>query len=101
MRTGRFVIADCSWEIVEPLWPGGVRDRGRTARDNRLFLEAVFGRFGSAVPGAACHLDLESGTACSGAFADGRNVACFNGFLRWFRAIQILSALLSMRRFHQ
>jgi transposase len=41
MRTGRFVITDRSWEIVEPLLPGNVGDRGRTAKDNRLFLEAV------------------------------------------------------------
>lgn len=41
MRTGRFVITDRSWEIVEPLLPGNVGYRGRTAKDNRLFLEAV------------------------------------------------------------
>jgi transposase len=41
MRKERFVITDRSWEAIEPLLPGSVRDRGRTARDNRLFLEAV------------------------------------------------------------
>jgi len=41
MRKERFVITDRSWSIIEPLLPGSVRDRGRTASDNRLFLEAV------------------------------------------------------------
>ena len=41
MRTERFVITDRSWEILEPLLPGSDGDRGRTAKDNRLFLEAV------------------------------------------------------------
>ena len=41
MRSERFVITDSSWEIIEPLLPGSIRDRGRTAKDNRLFVEAV------------------------------------------------------------
>ena len=41
MRRERFVINDRSWALIEPLLPGTVRDRGVTAKDNRLFLEAV------------------------------------------------------------
>jgi transposase len=44
MRTERFVISDRSWAIIEPLVPGTVRDPGVTARDTRLFLEAVLWR---------------------------------------------------------
>ncbi len=44
MRTERFVISDRSWAIIEPLVPGTVRDSGVTARDTRLFLEAVLWR---------------------------------------------------------
>jgi transposase len=44
MRTERFVISDRSWAIIEPLVPGSVRDSGVTARDTRLFLEAVLWR---------------------------------------------------------
>ena len=40
----RFVISDRSWSIVEPLMPGVVRDSGVTAKDTRLFLEAVLWR---------------------------------------------------------
>ena len=41
MRPERFVIGDRSWAIIEPLVPGTIRDRGVTAKDTRLFLEAV------------------------------------------------------------
>ena len=41
MRQERLVITDRSWTLIEPLLPGTTRDRGVTAKDNRLFLEAV------------------------------------------------------------
>ena len=41
MPRERFVISDRSWELIEPLVPGTHRTRGVTARDTRLFLEAV------------------------------------------------------------
>jgi len=44
MRRKRFVINDASWSIIEPLLPGSSRSRGVTAKDNRLFLEAVLWR---------------------------------------------------------
>jgi len=44
MRKERFVINDRSWSLIEPLVPGTVRDRGVTAKDTRLFLEAVLWR---------------------------------------------------------
>ncbi len=44
MREERFVINDRNWSIIEPLIPGTERDRGVTAKDTRLFLEAVLWR---------------------------------------------------------
>ena len=44
MREERFVISDLSWAAIEPLVPGTVRDRGVTAKNTRLFLEAVLWR---------------------------------------------------------
>jgi transposase len=41
MRKERFVINDRNWALIEPLLPGTARDRGVTAKNNRLFLEAV------------------------------------------------------------
>ena len=37
----RRIISDLQWERVAPLLPGKDGDRGRSARDNREFLEAV------------------------------------------------------------
>ena len=44
MRKERFAISDRRWAIIEPLVPGTVRDKGVTAKDTRLFLEAVLWR---------------------------------------------------------
>ena len=44
MRKSRFVISDHAWSLIESLLPGTSRSRGVTAKDNRLFLEAVLWR---------------------------------------------------------
>lgn len=44
MRPERFVLSDRVWWLIEPLLPGTSRSRGVTAKDNRLFLEAVLWR---------------------------------------------------------
>ena len=45
----RLVLRDDQWERLAPLLPGKATDRGVTARDNRLFMEAVLwiGRTGA------------------------------------------------------
>ena len=37
----RKMLRNDQWERIEPLLPGKVSDRGVTAKDNRLFVEAV------------------------------------------------------------
>jgi transposase len=71
MRSERFVITDSSWEIIEPLLPGSIRDRGRTAKDNRLFVEAVLWKVRVGGPWR----DLPSG------FGEWNSV--FRRFRRW------------------
>ena len=44
MDRERFVVSDTVWEKIEALLPGKKSDRGVTAKDNRLFLEAVLWR---------------------------------------------------------
>ena len=46
----RFVISDAVWEKVASLLPGKASDRGVTAKDNRLFVEAVIYRYRAGVP---------------------------------------------------
>ena len=71
MRIERFVISDRSWSLIEPLLPGTTRDRGVTAKDNRLFLEAVLWRVRVGGPWR----DLPSG------FGEWNSV--FRRFRRW------------------
>ena len=46
----RFVVDDGTWAKIAQLLPGKVTDRGVTARDNRLFLEAVLWRVRTGLP---------------------------------------------------
>src|SRR4051812_49518477 len=44
LERSRFMVGDAVWEKIAPLLPGKASDPGATARDNRLFLEAVLWR---------------------------------------------------------
>ncbi len=46
----RFMVSDGLWTRLEPHLPGKAGDSGVTARDNRLFLEAVFWRVRTGSP---------------------------------------------------
>jgi|TARA_Y100000294_G_scaffold175263_1_gene194934 transposase len=50
MITERLFIRDEVWEKVSPHLPGKATDRGVTAADNRLFLEAVLWRVRTGSP---------------------------------------------------
>jgi len=70
----RFVVSDAVWEKVAPLWPGKASDGGVTAKDNRLFLEAVLWRLRTGLPWRA----LPEGF--------GRWNSVVQRFRRWVRA---------------
>ncbi len=69
----RFVVGDAAWEKVAPLLPGKASDPGATARDNRLFLEAVLWRVRTGAPWR----DLPGGF--------GRWNSVFQRFRRWVK----------------
>jgi len=73
MRKERFVITDRSWAIIEPLVPGTASGVGVTAKDTRLFLEAVLWRVRVGSPWR----DLPPG------FGEWNSV--FRRFRRWAR----------------
>ncbi len=50
MNEQRFVVSDRLWQRLEAHLPGKASDSGVTARDNRLFLEAVFWRVRTGSP---------------------------------------------------
>lgn len=49
----RFVVSDVLWRRLEPYFPGKTSDCGVTAKDNRLFLDAVFWRVRTGSPWVA------------------------------------------------
>ena len=50
MNEQRFVVSDILWQRLEPYLPGKVSDAGVTAKNNRMFLEAVFWRVRTGSP---------------------------------------------------
>ena len=50
MNEERFVVSDMLWRRLEPHLPGKISDAGATAKDNRLFLEAVLWRVRTGSP---------------------------------------------------
>ena len=74
MDQGRFGVCDIVWEKIAPLLPGKASDSGVTAKDNRLFLEAVLWRVRTGLPWR----DLPEGF--------GKWKGVFQRFRRWVRA---------------
>ena len=66
-----YTISDECWERLAPLLPGKPSDPGRTARDNRLFLDAVLwiARTGAPWPALPEHF--------------GKHNSVFQRFNRW------------------
>lgn len=50
MNRDRFVLNEAVWQRIAPHLPGKASDRGVTAADNRLFLEAVLWRVRTGSP---------------------------------------------------
>ncbi len=46
----RYALRDDQWERIKAQLPGKSGDRGRTASDNRLFVEAVLYRYRAGIP---------------------------------------------------
>ena len=50
MTTRRYALRDDQWERIKELLPGRVGYVGVTAKDNRLFVEAVLYRYRAGIP---------------------------------------------------
>ena len=58
MNEQRFVVSDVLWQRLKSYLPGKLSDAGATAKDNRLFLQAILWRFAVA-RSATCLWPLE------------------------------------------
>lgn len=74
MRPERSVLSDSHWSIIAPLLPGKASDCGVTAKDNRLFFEALLWRVRTGAPWR----DLPSG------FGSWNSI--FRRFRRWAKS---------------
>jgi transposase len=52
MTTRRYALTDDQWERIKDLLPGRKGHVGVTAKDNRLFVEAVLYRYRAGIPAA-------------------------------------------------
>ena len=68
------MVSDAVWEKVAPLLPGKASDSGVTAKDNRLFLEAVLWRVRTGLPWRDLPQEF------------GKWNSVFQRFRRWVRA---------------
>lgn len=50
MTSRRYALRDEQWERIQPLLPGSKGWVGVTAKDNRLFVEAVLYRYRAGIP---------------------------------------------------
>ena len=48
--TRRYALSDAHWERIKDLLPGQAGQPGATARDNRLFVDAVLYRYRAGIP---------------------------------------------------
>ena len=78
----RYGMRDDQWERIQDLLPGRVGYVGVTAKDNRLFVEAVLYRYRTGIPwrpGAICPSGSAVGSRCRPASAAGPRLACGSG----------------------
>ena len=84
MSNQRFVLTDPLWQPIAPLLPGQARDPWPTARDNRLFLEAVLWRVRTGAPWRHLPASFGNGNSRLGRF---RPWAASGGVQRLFETL--------------
>ena len=75
----RYGVRDDQWERIQDLLPGRVGHVGVTAKDNRLFVEAVLYGYRTGIPGAICQSGSAVGSRSTPASAAGPRPAWGSG----------------------
>ena len=76
----RYALRDDQWDRVEDLLPGRQGHVGVTAKDNRLFVEAVLYRYRAGILGGTCPSGSAIQSASTRASAAGRQAGFGRGF---------------------
>jgi transposase len=72
----RYALRDDQWDRIKDLLPGSEGWVGVTARDNRLFVEAVLYRYRAGIPWRDLPERFGGGKTCTHGSADGLPLAC-------------------------
>ncbi|WP_409348851.1 transposase [Ralstonia syzygii] len=81
----RYALRDDQWERIEELLPGRSGHVGVTARDNRLFVEAVLYRYRAGIPWRDLPERFGISGWCTCAICAGAKVACGSAYSRPWR----------------
>ena len=71
----RLMLSDAQWNKIEPLCAGKVTDAGRSAKDNRLFIEAVLWIIRTGSPWRDLPEEFGKWNSGSNAIADGSRLS--------------------------
>jgi transposase len=84
----RYGLRDDEWDRIKDLLPGRKGHVGVTAKNNRLFVEAVLFRYRAAFLGETCLRGLGSGSRCTRATVGGRRAVFGREFSRLWRPMR-------------
>jgi transposase len=87
----RYALRDDQWDRIKDILPGREGHLGVTAKDNRLFVEAVIYRYRPASLGETCQNGLATRSRYIRASRAGPRAGCGRSYLRCWRAMQIMS----------
>ena len=82
MTSRRYALRDDQWERIKDLLPGRDGYVGGTAKDNRLFVEAVLYRYRAGIPRGTYPKGLGTSESYTPDSVDGAKVEYGNGYLR-------------------
>ena len=81
----RHDISDHAWTLLEPHLPGQRGQWGGIAKDNRLFINAVFWILRTGAPWRVCLLTMADGVQCTNVSFVGVKKGLGQKFLRFWR----------------
>jgi hypothetical protein len=79
----RYELTESQWLRIEAILPGKVGDRGRTAQDNRLFVNAVLWACGAVLFGVICRSATVTGKPSTNALLAEPRLGSGKNYLRY------------------
>ena len=87
----RYALRDDQWDRIKEFLPGREGHVGVTAKDNRLFVEAVLYRYRAGIPWRDLPERFGDPIKFTRGFHAGPRTVCGRSYLRCWRAMRIMS----------